>query len=94
MATGAPRLADGDGRTYNRPMQPTTRRAISASLVLAGDIREAEALALARAHFESIPAGEAVAPVRARVSPSEARIDKDPTDPEDKPTVSRNRGGK
>ena len=37
----------------------------NASLALAGDIDTDEAVALARGYFESIPAGEPVAPVRA-----------------------------
>jgi zinc protease len=44
----------------------------NASLVLAGDVKEADALALVRAHFEDIPGGERVAPVRV-----DAALDRD-----------------
>lgn len=45
----------------------------NASLAIAGDIDAGEALALARAHFEDLPAGPAVAPVR----PAEAVLDRE-----------------
>jgi zinc protease len=47
----------------------------NASLVLAGDVTDADGLALARAYFEDIPAGEAVTPVRVEATlESDARI--------------------
>jgi zinc protease len=43
-------------------------RPSNASIALAGDINPEQALALVRSYFEEIPAGEKIAPVRARAS--------------------------